>query len=267
VTPVRPKPASSVLLVRPGSQSAAEVYMIRRRKSMRFLGGFYAFPGGKVDREDGAPEILARCRGITAAQAERLVPPEDGLPALAFWVAAARELLEETGVLPGCDSAGRSVASVDSTAAARIEALRAAHMAKRAPLGALLAAEGWYLDVGPFRYLSHFITPPSSPIRFTARFFLAPVPVGQSPRLFHEEASESFWVDPAEGFRRYRIGEWAMAEPADCGLGYIAQFDTLADVWRAHEDGRHKFHGILDRVQAAGVEIRQGADGRTHAAP
>jgi 8-oxo-dGTP pyrophosphatase MutT (NUDIX family) len=267
VTPVRPKPASSVLLVRPGLQSPAEVYMIRRQKSMRFLGGFYAFPGGKVDPEDGEPQILARCRGITAAQAERLVPSEDGLPALAFWVAAARELLEETGVLPGCDSAGRSVASVDRTAAARIEAFRAAHMTKRAPLAALLEAEDWYLDLGPFRYLSHFITPPSSPIRFTARFFLAPVPVGQSPRLFREEASESFWIDPAEGFRRHRSGEWAMAEPADCGLGYLAQFDGLDSVWAAHADGRHKFHGILDRVQAAGVEIRRGAAGRTPAAP
>ncbi|MDP2701089.1 MAG: NUDIX hydrolase, partial [Candidatus Rokubacteria bacterium] len=181
MTPVRPKPASSVLLVRPGSQSPAEVYMIRRQKSMRFLGGFYAFPGGKVDPEDGAPEILARCRGITAAQAERLVPSEDGLPALAFWVAAARELLEETGVLPACDGTGRAVAWAEPAAAGRLEAFRAAHMAKRAPLAALLETEGWYLDLGPFRYLSHFITPPSSPIRFTARFFLAPVPVGQSP--------------------------------------------------------------------------------------
>lgn len=267
MTPAQPKPASSVLLVRPGSQSPAEVYMIRRQKSMRFLGGFYAFPGGKVDPEDGEPQILARCRGITAAQAERLVPSEDGLPALAFWVAAARELLEETGVLPGCDSAGRSVASVDATAAARIEAFRAAHMAKRAPLAALLETEGWYFDLEPFRYLSHFITPPSSPIRFTARFFLAPVPVGQSPRLFREEASESFWIDPAEGFRRHRSGEWAMAEPADCGLGYLAQFDGLDSVWAAHADGRQKFHGILDRVQATGVEIRRGADGRTPAAP
>ena len=241
--------------------------MIRRQKSMRFLGGFYAFPGGKVDLEDGAPEILNRCRGITAAQAERLVPSDDGLPALAFWVAAARELLEETGVLAACDGAGRSVTLADAKAGARIEALRAAHMAQRAPLAALLAAEGWYLDLGPFRYLSHFITPPSSPIRFTARFFLAPVPVEQSPRLFHEEASESFWVDPAEGFRRHRSGEWAMAEPADCGLGYLAQFDDLDTVWAAHADGRHKFHGILDRVQAAGVEIRTDADGRTRASP
>jgi hypothetical protein len=130
-------------------------------------------------------------------------------------------------------------------------------MAKRLPLAALLEEEGWYFDLGPFRYLSHFITPPSSPIRFTARFFLAPVPVGQSPRLFREEASESFWVDPAEGFRRHRSGEWAMAEPADSGLGYIAQYDGLDAVWAAHADGRHKFHGILDRVQAAGVEIHR----------
>jgi len=257
VTPVEPKPASSVLLVRAGSQSPAEVYMIRRQKSMRFLGGFYAFPGGKVDPEDGGPEILGRCRGITAAEAERLVPSEPGVPALAFWVAAARELLEETGVLAACDVTRRGVAAAGPAGLARIETFRAAHMAKRAPLAALLASEGWYLDLAPFRYLSHFITPPSSPIRFSARFFLAPVPMGQSPRLFHEEASESFWVEPAEGFRRHRKGDWAMAEPADCGLGYLAQFDALDAIWAAHTDGSHKFHGILDRVQAAGVEIHR----------
>jgi len=233
--------------------------MIRRQKGMRFLGGFYAFPGGKVDPEDGAPEMLARCRGVSEAEARRLLPSEDGVPALAFWVAAARELLEETGVLPACDATGRTVAAVDGDGAARIDALREAHMAKREPLSALLAAHDWYLDVAPFRYLSHFITPPSSPIRFTARFFLAPVPAGQSPRHFREEASESFWVEPAEGFRRHRSGEWAMAEPADCGLGYLAQFDSIAAIWAAHEDRRHKFHGIFDRVEAAGVDVHRHA--------
>jgi ribonuclease/clavin/mitogillin len=244
VTPVKPKPASSVLLIRSGSASPAEVYMIRRQKSMRFLGGFYAFPGGKVDPEDGEPDILARCRGITEAEAGQLLLSEDGVPALAFWVAAARELLEETGVLPACDATGRATA-LDAGGVARIEALREAHMTQREPLSALLAAHDWYLDVGPFRYLSHFITPPSSPIRFTARFFLAPVPAGQSPRHFHEEASESFWVEPAEGFRRHRSGEWAMAEPADSGLGYLAQFDSLSAIWAAHEDRRHKLMGLV----------------------
>ena len=232
--------------------------MIRRQKSMRFLGGFYAFPGGKVDPEDGASDMLALCRGVSPEEAGRLLPSEDGVPALAYWVAAARELLEETGVLHAGDDQGRTIGAGEGDAA-RIDALRDAHMAKRAPLSALLAERGWHLELGSFRYLSHFITPPSSPIRFTARFFLSPVPPGQSPRHFREEASESFWVEPGEGFRRHRSGEWAMAEPADCGLGYLAQFDSLGAIWSAHEDRRHKFHGIFDRVEAAGVDPRRRA--------
>jgi len=230
--------------------------MIRRQLSMRFLGGYYAFPGGKVDPEDGASDIFDRCRGITEAEAGRLLPSENGVPALAYWVAAARELLEEPGVLSACDATGRAIAAGHPDDAARIDALREAHMAQREPLSGLLAAHDWYLDVGPFRYLSHFITPPSSPIRFTARFFLAPVPMGQSPRHFREEASESFWVAPGEGFRRHRSGEWAMAEPADSGLGYLAQFDSIGAIWAAHEDRQHKFHGIFHRAAMAGVDVR-----------
>jgi len=231
--------------------------MIRRQKSMRFLGGFYAFPGGKVDPEDGEPDILARCRGISEAEARQLLPSEDGVPALAFWVAAARELLEETGVLPACDATGRAVAA-DGDGAARVEALRLAHMAKREPLSALLGAHDWFLDLEPFRYLSHFITPPSSPIRFTARFFLAPVPAGQSPRHFREEASESFWIEPAEGFRRHRSGDGAMAQPADSGRGYLPQFDSLGAIWDAHEDRRPKLAGLVrDGALVGGAPTRE----------
>ncbi len=60
--------------------------MIRRQKSMRFLSGCYAFPGGKVDPDDATPEIFGRCRGFGPADAERAFPSEDGLPALSFWV-------------------------------------------------------------------------------------------------------------------------------------------------------------------------------------
>ena len=225
--------------------------MVRRRKTMRFLGGFYAFPGGKVDSEDGAMEVLGRCRGITAAEAERLVPSEEGLPSLAFWVAAARELLEETGVLPACDRTGRPIACVEPGAVARIEAFRGDHMAKRAPFAALLEAEDWYLDLGPFRYLSHFITPPSSPIRFSARFFLCPLPAGQAPRLILEEASEGRWVAPAEAHARFRAGEWPMAEPAEYGTQYLAQFPSYAALWSHHRDGQPKVAGIIDRLDAA----------------
>ena len=71
--PVEPKPAASVVLVRPappGASEAIEVYMIRRQRSMKFLGGFYAFPGGKVDPADGSSAALARCHGLDTVGAE-----------------------------------------------------------------------------------------------------------------------------------------------------------------------------------------------------
>jgi 8-oxo-dGTP pyrophosphatase MutT (NUDIX family) len=253
--PVVPRPAASVLLVRPGAASALEVYMIRRGAQMRFLGGYYAFPGGKVDAADAAADAFARCRGLTPDGAGRVIPTVDGVPPLAFWVTAARELLEEAGVLFAGDGDGRPIPTTDPAVAARVAEMRAALLADAAPFAALLAREGWYLDLAPLRYLSHFITPPSRPIRYTARFFVAPLPAGQVVELSKEEASEGFWIDPAEGHRRFRRGEMAMAEPADCGLGYLSEFPSLDALWAAHADGRHKFHGILDRVQAAGVEI------------
>jgi ribonuclease/clavin/mitogillin len=256
--PVAPRPAASVLLVRPGTSCPVEVYMIRRQKSMRFLGGFYAFPGGKVEASDGSEAAFARCFGVSSATASAAFPPTDGLPPLAFWVTAARELVEETGLLVGCDADGRPVDTRDPAVREQVEQVRHALAADGASFHALLEEEGWHLDLAPFRYLSHFITPPSSPIRFTARFFLAPVPAGQEPRLLGGEASEGFWIDPAEGHRRFLAGEMQMAEPADCGLRYLSGFDGLDDVWAAHTDGRHKFHGITDRLEAAGFSIARG---------
>jgi 8-oxo-dGTP pyrophosphatase MutT (NUDIX family) len=222
--------------------------MIRRQKGMKFLGGFYAFPGGRVDAADGSTESLACCYGLTPHAAESVFPG-GAMPALAFWVAAARELLEECGLLLACDAEGRPVDARDPAVAAGIDRLRKALMAGEAPFAPLLAREGWRCDPRPLRYLSHFITPTSSPIRFSARFFLAPLPPGQAPRLFTEETSEGFWIAPGEGCRRFCAGEMPMAEPAEYGLGYLAQFDSLDDLWAAHADGRPKFHGIVDRIE------------------
>ena len=249
-TPVEPKPAASVLLVRPtapGAPEPFEVYLIRRQKSMKFLGGFYAFPGGKVDEADGTPESLGCCRGLTAEEAETIFPGGDR-PALAYWVAAVRELVEESGLLLACHADGRAVHVADAAGVTAIERMRKALMAGEASLASLLAREGWYCDLRPLRHLSHFITPTASPIRFSARFFLCPLPTGQAPRLYTEETSEGFWIAPGEGYRRFRAGQMAMAEPAEYGLGYLAQFESLEDLWAAHADGHHKFHGIVDRI-------------------
>lgn len=260
MTPVEPKPAASVLLVRPappGAPEPIEVYMIRRNKGMKFLGGYYAFPGGKVDAADGSVASATCCHGLNAGDAERVFP-SDVAPAIAYWVTAVRELLEETGILLVCDAAGRAVDTRAAAVAPAVEDVRGRLMAGE-PFADLLAGQRWFCDLRPLRYLSHFITPRTSPIRFSARFFLCPVPAGQDPRLFTEETSEGFWIAPGEGYRRFIANEMAMAEPAEYGLGYLAQFASLDAVWEAHTDGRHKFHGIVDRIDAfwAGFDWKQ----------
>ena len=220
--------------------------MIRRNKNMKFLGGYYAFPGGRVDAADAAAESLARCHGITAEAAASALGADAEMPPLAYWVTAVRELLEESGILLACDEHGRSIDAGRGTVMATIERCREQLMAG-ASFPELLAAAGWFCDGRPLRYLSHFITPRTSPIRFTARFFLCPVPPGQEPRLFTEETSEGFWIHPGEGYRRFMADEMAMAEPAEYGLGYLAQFASLDEMWHA-TDGALKFRGIVDRI-------------------
>ena len=253
-TPAVPKPAASVVLVRDaplGSPEPLEVYMIRRNRNMKFLGGYYAFPGGKVDPGDGVPAAVARCRGIAASEAEALLTGHEGVPALAFWITAVRELLEESGILLACDETGRALDPSTPRVKDGIERCRKALMSGEAPFTDLIAREGWFCDLRSLRYLSHFITPTSSPIRFTARFFLCPMPAGQEPRLFTEETSEGFWIFPGEGYRRYLSGEMKMAEPGEYGLGYLAQFSSLEELMAAHRDGLHKFQGIADRMEVA----------------
>src|SRR5256885_11373359 len=104
-----PRPAASVIIVRdapPGAPEPIDVYMVRRQRSMKFLGGFYAFPGGKVDPGDAVPSVLDGCRGLDAAGAAQYFPAHGDLPPLAFWVTALRELLEESGVVLACNRAG-----------------------------------------------------------------------------------------------------------------------------------------------------------------
>jgi 8-oxo-dGTP pyrophosphatase MutT (NUDIX family) len=250
--PVEPRPAASVLLIRPGRAAAIEVFLIRRARDMRFLGGYYAFPGGKVDLADQSHETLARTRGLSTESATRAIgDPADGVPALAYWFAGVREVFEETGMLLARDAEGRPVEASAPDIALRLEGHRQALVRGERLFAAVLAAEGWSADLTPLAYLCHFVTPPASPIRFSARFFLCPVPAGQGPRLIAEEASEGFWVDPAEAHRRFRGGEWPMAEPAEYGTQYLAQFESYQAVWRHHADGRPKFHGIIDRLDAA----------------
>ena len=98
--------ASTVVLVRPGERGSFEILLTRRPAEMRFLGGFYVFPGGTVHETDYSPEVRRRCRGLSGEQARSILGHRhEPNVALGHWVAVVRELFEEVGILL-CETRG-----------------------------------------------------------------------------------------------------------------------------------------------------------------
>jgi 8-oxo-dGTP pyrophosphatase MutT (NUDIX family) len=76
-----PAPAATVILLR----HPYEVLMVRRNPDLAFMGGFWVFPGGRVDAADhGSPEQAAR-RELTEEAAIRLRPGAELIP-FARWI-------------------------------------------------------------------------------------------------------------------------------------------------------------------------------------
>lgn len=134
--PARPRDAASLILWRDGPRGP-EVLMGLRHARHRFMPNVLVFPGGRVDREDHGAPATGDLPRFTRACLERSSTPE---LARALGVAAARELLEETGLVLGRPHRGGGVVP----------------------------------DLSALDYLCRAVTPAAMPIRFNARFLIAP---------------------------------------------------------------------------------------------
>ena len=104
-----PKMATTVILLRERTQGF-EVLLLKRHEKSSFMAGNFVYPGGRIDREDGLPEICAFCQGLSAEEARLILgEPISGEESLAFWVGGIRELFEEAGVLLAYDRPGGSL--------------------------------------------------------------------------------------------------------------------------------------------------------------
>lgn len=132
--PVTPRDAASLILVRRGS-SEPEILLGRRAGKHRFLPNVYAFPGGRLDLSDKSYISSNKLENIL--NLKHVDPISHPILAPALGYAALRETFEETGLAIGKIQSGRLVP-----------------------------------DLTGLVYLGRAITPPQSPIRFHARFFL-----------------------------------------------------------------------------------------------
>ena len=205
--PVAARPSASTVVVRQANRRL-EVLMLRRVGKQDQNGGAWVFPGGVVEASDAA--CTALCDGVDGEGANaRLARSQGGLE---FFVAAARECLEEAGIFPGLRIDDRS-------APPDLHALQARINLGEATFAEVCHASAMRIDVQGLRHISHWITPVEMPKRFDTCFFLSRLRPGQTVRHDAAETVDHDWLTPAE---------WLAANPARRVLGVTrAILETL----------------------------------------
>jgi 8-oxo-dGTP pyrophosphatase MutT (NUDIX family) len=214
-----------VVLVRPAENDGFEILFTRRPRQMKFMGGFYVFPGGSVHDEDYSATVVQRCRGLSPDGAQAILGGRlEARFSLGHWVAGIRELFEEVGVLLCVTESGQDVDLSQATIRQRLEQERAALARDRLDFGAFLEAEDLYCNLPRLAYLYHRVTPDIYPIRFDARFYLASLPAGQAPLDRSEEVAESLWLAPGEALGRAERADFPLIPATSYVLKNLAQF-------------------------------------------
>lgn len=181
--PVTPRPAATMVLLRQGAAQELEVLLMQRPLTMRFMPGYWAFPGGALSQIDKHPGVISR---VVDAPSVSEAPDR-----LAHLVASVRELFEETGVLLARPCNGRCLPEDLTDWRQRIRQEPAA-------FPAFLQEYDLHISADQLRYLHRWVTPVSRPIRFDTFFFVAILPPGQRVNPFTDEVADTAWRKPSE---------------------------------------------------------------------
>jgi len=226
LTPIEPRPAATVVLLRPGP-AGLEALLTRRPSSMAFAAGMHVFPGGRVDPGDFDPDIAARS----------VLSPSDCMAALggggdltpwagiAAHVAAIRELFEEAGVLLA-EARGDGV-SLPLRAVSRA---RSALVEGKASFASIVLNLDIRLRTDWLVPLSRWVTPPILPRRFDTRFFAASVPDRARISFEGDEVESHAWFTPTSALDAMTAGEVEMWVPTSATLQqleYVASIDEI----------------------------------------
>ncbi|HEX4739922.1 MAG TPA: NUDIX hydrolase [Caulobacteraceae bacterium] len=146
--PVRPRDAATLIIVDHRQADRPKVLMGRRNGRHDFMPDKWVFPGGRIDPADFRAPHGTDLRHATAERLQKTAPPAR---ARALAMAAIRETFEEAGLLLAKPAPTRPGAG---------------------PWREFLA-QGALPDLDALEFVARAVTPPMSPKRFDARFFMA----------------------------------------------------------------------------------------------
>ena len=219
------RPAATVVVLRDGP-AGPEVFMVRRHEDTAFMGGAHVFPGGRVDAADGDADE-SWCDGIPHAtiQLDGLAKSE----AVAYHVAAARELFEEAGVLLARHPDGDFVSLAGTADHERLKQDRARVHEAQTTLRAVIERERLRLALDALVLFAHWVTPPVDTRQFDTRFFMTRVPPHQTPAHDDTETTHSLWARPTDAIAQSMKGEIVLPPPTWSTLRELEPFESVKD--------------------------------------
>lgn len=195
-------PAATLILMRDRIGAPPEILMTERHAGMAFAAGALVFPGGRIDPQDEAD--AAGFPAFTDAAAR---------------IAAIRETIEETGILPAVTPA----ASDEDAAMVR------AALVGGAPLPDALARRGLALDLAQLASFARWLPNFRETRRFDTLFFIAEAEADAAEaELAEAEAVRSLWGGAADILAEIDAGRAHAIFPTRRNLERLARFGSIA---------------------------------------
>lgn len=209
--------AAAVIMSR-GHDAERHVFLVQRNPELRFMGGYWAFPGGTLIPEDQLPE--------TGDQEEALLR------------CAVRELFEETGILP-TGLAGQ----LNNRERQRIrhELIKSETTAAWQTLLETASPQA-YKQLSPVCTL---VTPPFAPVVYRTNFYHLEVDDHTLPEVVNGELVNSGFFKPGQVLDQWQRGEIDVAPPVLFLLTLLAKMDIADFITTAGQQADRFQEGAL----------------------
>jgi 8-oxo-dGTP pyrophosphatase MutT (NUDIX family) len=231
---VTPKNAATVILLRDKEPEGFEVFLLKRHEKSSFMGGNFVYPGGRVDRDDGSPELCSLSKGITFDEAHKILggttSPEESF---AHWIGGIRELFEEAGVLLAYDQKGSFFQIKSGNEQEKFFNYRVLLQKGNVTICQMAEEEKLLFALDQLHYYAHWITPEARSERFDTRFFIARYPLGQEASHDQKETIAGVWLTPKKALEENLKGEVSLSPPTLKTLEDLCRFKTMDEVFHS----------------------------------
>jgi len=191
-----PRKAAAAIVT--GGRDAEQVLLCKRNPELRFMGGSWVFPGGRIDDAEGCQHVVgAAC--------------DDEAEAIH---AACREIFEESGLL--CVKG--NLPDRDVARAARLRVLEDA-----SAFDVFLTEHGLTIDAEDFEPAGVWVTPPFVPIRFDTNYYQYHYQGSWHPELIEGEMVDLQWMTPVDARRSWHRNEIKLPHPVAYVLRHLSE--------------------------------------------